>query len=144
MDVRFTTAKGMIETKLSRNSKLIEVLRHQNAVMLRDIKLKVDIIRTSKAQIQILRSINAIEEHQLDEYDEDRSKAVNEGTRNINEMMDEMRKKSAAHRARTSTDVAKMIRLQVELAGLNEKVPTSGVATNVRVRNTGPVYNGCA
>jgi hypothetical protein len=135
MDIRFTTAKEMIETKIIRNSKLIEVLRHQNTAMLRDVMIKTDIIRTSNAQIKILQSINSIEEHQLSEYDEDRGKAINESTCDINEMMDELREKSTVHRARVSEDTKKMIRLQVELSCLNEKIPTVGVATNVRIRD---------
>ena len=135
MDIRFTTAKEMIETKIIRNSKLIEVLRHQNTAMLRDVMIKADIIRTSKAQIKILQSINSIEEHQLSEYDEDRGKAINESTCDINEMMDELSEKSTVHRARVSEDTKKMIRLQVELSCLNEKIPTVGVATYVRIRD---------
>jgi hypothetical protein len=137
MDVRTTTASEMVRTKIERNNVTKQLLKTQISAIAVNLKSLAAATKTFRTQIRLIDAINAVEELQLSEYSLEREAVVNQTTYDIHELANEHKAMEMDARKAMEAINKKIVGLYVEMQRLSDKIPPTGVALNIRIRNQG-------
>jgi hypothetical protein len=139
VEQKFTTATPMIKKKIDLNNKYKELYAAQiKGLLLQKEAVEMD-IASCKNRISSINSVNIIENLQLDNFDAERQKDINDITNETNEMnIGDSKIKVLI--SKSLNDVSKKIlTILKEAEQIKSQIPETGVAENYKVKINIPV-----
>lgn len=133
MSLKFTDVKPMIERKILRNTMAVELIKTHKEMFQKEIEIRQAYMESCDTKIQLLKTMNIIENMQLNEYDKSRETSIAETTKDIKEMDKELIVRiSEMHKdVKKIKELSKFIASQID--GVNKTIPKEGVATNYKI-----------
>jgi hypothetical protein len=130
MSIEFSTANVLIELKEKRNLCLIELLKIEEIILYKEIKMRSIIINFNKSKIEKIMEINDIENKQKLNYDLIRESKIEMLTNEINDSsydLDEIKKEIHDYKLKCE-------QLIKHINYLNSQIPDKTIVTNVKIK----------
>lgn len=131
---KFTDVKQVIETKIFRNNLAKEILENHINVYENEIKINNLCIASCRVKLNMVNDVNVIEAMQKDEYAKDRESSSNSIISDFDKMDEYLTKSIEDIREQTKKIMSKLKKLTKTVMYINNKIPSTGVATNYRVK----------